>query len=104
MKQIHGIDMEFLNADLQKTTQLQTDFPSILFGDHKQRLCIHITTPAGSENAIHLLEKFFDPNMDREYDRTIIFVLSKKRSFTAPAPMKNELPFDPAKSAESTRS
>lgn len=90
-----GLLSILLDAQLQNMNLLQMNFPAIDLADKNRRICIQVTSTEGAEKITHTLDRFFDHNLDKDYDRLIVMILGKKKNYRTEFPQKDGFNFNP---------
>ena len=86
------LDGQFHNLNLERM-----NFPAVDLGDRERRICVQVTSTAGSEKIDHTLERFFFHGLHRDYDRLIVLVLGKKQNHRKTFRVEDGFSFEPGR-------
>jgi len=70
-------DVEFKNANYEKSS----NFPSIDLFDASNRIAVQITSTSSKTKVNNTLKKFFDNNLENEFDTLYMYLLKEKGSY-----------------------
>lgn len=81
--------MDFKNLNNEKK-----NFPAIDLGDRVRRVGVQVTTNNDREKITSTLKKFFDHELDKEFDVLWIFIFGDKQAYRKMFQTENEFVFD----------
>lgn len=84
--------MDFKNLNSEKK-----NFPAIDLGDRKRRVGVQITTNNERDKITTTLEKFFNHELDKDFNVLWIFIFGEKKTYRGKFNTKNKFVFDKEK-------
>ena len=73
---------------------LQMNFAAIDLADGKNRLAIQVTSTEGRKKVQDTLDRFFEKQLEKDYDRLIVLIIGEKPNFRGAFALDGELDFD----------
>jgi len=84
--------------ELVNLNTIKSNYPSIDLGDFANRVAIQITSTKTSEKVNYTLKKFFEYNLNSDFDELFVFILKDKQgSYTITEKQNTLMPFDESK-------
>ena len=73
---------------------LQMNFAAIDLADSENRLAIQVTSTEGRKKVQDTLDRFFEKQLEKDYDRLIVLIIGEKPNFRGAFALDGELDFD----------
>ena len=70
-----------LDKNLVNLNLLEMNFAAIDLADDEGRICVQVTSTEGRYKVDKTLEKFFEKDLDRAYDRLIVLIIGEKPQY-----------------------